>query len=285
MIRTNAMRLALILCLGAPMACAQTDDHATIIQLEDYVGGLVTADVTINGVTQPMIFDTGGGATLMTPEFAAEAGCTPWGRAVGFRMRGDQVEAQICGLMDLAVGGFATSDEVGVFDLGALLPPDLPPVGGILAMSAFEDRAITLDLGARALIVESAESLAARVGEMEGHPLRLQRELTGVGLTAFVPITTEPGPLWFLVDSGHLGPVYLAPHAVAILEANDLLTRAEDDTLAMDLRWGGENSPRTAASEVDIIYDGVVSATILEQVAITFDFENHQYWISQDAEQ
>jgi len=267
------------------MACAQTDDHATIIQLEDYVGGLVTADVTINGVTQPMIFDTGGGATLMTPEFAAEAGCTPWGRAVGFRMRGDQVEAQICGLMDLAVGGFATSDEVGVFDLGALLPPDLPPVGGILAMSAFEDRAITLDLGARALIVESAESLAARVGEMEGHPLRLQRELTGVGLTAFVPITTEPGPLWFLVDSGHLGPVYLAPHAVAILEANDLLTRAEDDTLAMDLRWGGENSPHTAASEVDIIYDGVVSATILEQVAITFDFENHQYWISQDAEQ
>jgi len=283
MIRTNAMRLALILCLGAPMACAQTDDHATIIQLEDYVGGLVTADVTINGVTQPMIFDTGGGATLMTPEFAAEAGCTPWGRAVGFRMRGDQVEAQVCGPMDLEIEGFATSDEVGVFDLGALLPPDLPPVGGILAMSAFEDRVITLDLGARALIVESAESLATRVGDAEGYPLRLQRELTGVGLTTFVPIPTEPGPLWFLVDSGHLGPIYLAPHSVAILEANGLLLRDAEDSLTVDLTLGSEGYPDTAATEVDIIYDGVVSAATLEQLVITFDFENHEYWVTQGA--
>ncbi len=74
------------LTIGAGAAFAEDAAPNGIATLDDYVAGLVTIDVTINGETMPFLFDTGGGATLVTPEFAAAIGCEPWGRWVGYRM-------------------------------------------------------------------------------------------------------------------------------------------------------------------------------------------------------
>ncbi len=274
--------LSLSLGLSALAACAEiaapNTEPARIIPLDDYVGGLVTADLTINGETMPFIFDTGGGSTLVTPDFAERIGCTPWGRAVGHRMRGEAIEAQFCGPTEFAAGEVALNDTIGVFDLASLLPPEFPPVGGILALSSFSGQVVTLDLAARELIIESDSSLHERVGTAEGLPLRQQRELTGLALTPFVPIAADPGPLWFLVDSGQLGPIFLAPHAAAILENNELVSRSED-ALAFNLQLGDVALPGTPALEVHILYDGVINAATLEVVVITFDFQNNRVWI------
>jgi len=277
--RASAVILLTVLlsaCAGVGITAPNEAPRATVV-LSDYVGGLVTADVTINGETMPLIFDTGGGATVVTPEFAEQFGCAPWGRMVGHRMRGDAIEAQICGPEDIEVDGHASHDFVGVFDLSALLPPDLPPVGGILALSAFQGEVVTLDLASKQLILESAASLHARVGDRPGMPLRLQRELTGLALTPFVPVHSEPGPLWFLVDSGHLGPVYLAPHAREILAANGI-TRTTGDEIGIDLRLGDVELADLAVAQTDINYDGVIGPRVLEQMVITFDFQRHLFW-------
>ena len=83
------------LTIGAGAAFAEDAAPNGIATLDDYVAGLVTIDVTINGETMPFLFDTGGGATLVTPEFAAESGldalvrgrhaCTSWAAASSFR--------------------------------------------------------------------------------------------------------------------------------------------------------------------------------------------------------
>jgi hypothetical protein len=39
-----------------------------------------------------LLLDTGGGETLIAPRVAAEIGCVPRGRSVGFRLRGERVE-------------------------------------------------------------------------------------------------------------------------------------------------------------------------------------------------
>lgn len=260
------------------MTAAPPPAPAETIHLNPYVAGLVTVDVTINGETMPLIFDTGGGATVVTPEFAERFGCTPWGRAVGHRMRGEAIEAQICGPMGFTAGSASVSDTVGVFDLASLLPPELPPVGGILALSAFEDRAVTLDLGGRQLIVETEASLRARVGTREGLPLRQQRELTGLALTPFVPVESDPGPLWFLVDSGHNGPVFLAPHAVEILNASGHIAQS-DEGATMDVRLDQVAMNDVRAGEIEILYDGVFGAPLLEHIVITFDFAKDRVWI------
>lgn len=52
---------------------------------------LRTVEVTVNGHESPFIFDTGAGMTVVTPEEARYAGCTPFGQVTGFRADGGKV--------------------------------------------------------------------------------------------------------------------------------------------------------------------------------------------------
>ncbi len=266
------------LTIGAGAAFAEDAASNGIATLDDYVAGLVTIDVTINGETMPFLFDTGGGATLVTPEFAAAIGCEPWGRWVGYRMSGEQVETQVCGTMTIDVDGTAFEEEVGVFDISSLLPPELPVVGGILSLSAFKDTAVTLDMASAQLIFESDASLAQRTSGTDGSEMRLQRELAGVGVTVFVPVATDPGPLWFLVDSANIGAVIVAPHAQEILQENGMLFVASDDTAQTDLELAGTDFAGLGTVVMPIIYDGVVDLSTLHKMVITMDLAQSLYW-------
>lgn len=65
-----------------------------------------------------MLLDTGGGATLITPEVARQIGCTPFGRDVGHRMTGEAAEFQRCEALALSAGTWRRRIEpAGVFDI------------------------------------------------------------------------------------------------------------------------------------------------------------------------
>ena len=46
--------------------------------------------------------------------------------------------------------------------------------------------------------------------------MRLQHEMSGMGVTAFVRVNADRGSLWMLLDSGNMGPTLLSPGALRI---------------------------------------------------------------------
>ena len=89
------VRLALSVILAITIVgCARVDrplvaphpgDRPATIPLSIYAGLLRSMTVTVGDAAHPFIFDTGGGETMITPEVASAIGCTPYGRAIGFR--------------------------------------------------------------------------------------------------------------------------------------------------------------------------------------------------------
>lgn len=98
------------------------------IVLQPYAGtGLRTVMVTLGDSSTSFIFDTGAGFTVITPDEAAAADCTPFGRLVGFRADGQQIALPRCGPARLRIEDSDAVGEVGVFDLKALLGQGAPP--------------------------------------------------------------------------------------------------------------------------------------------------------------
>ena len=101
------------------------------LALEPYAGKLRQIRVDIAGAGRRFLFDTGGGHTLISPSVAAAIGCAPQGRVVGYRMSGEKFETPICPDVVFKIGEYQPDSEtVGVFDLMAFLPKELPPVDG-----------------------------------------------------------------------------------------------------------------------------------------------------------
>jgi hypothetical protein len=268
--------------LLAALACAHAPPGAVgarEVELRPYAGRLRTLVAVVSGVPRRLLLDTGGGITLLTPEVAAASGCRLRGRHVGLRMSGERVEFGACGPLELEVAGLRLAPETGVFDLGRVLPPGLPPLSGLAALQTFDGQAITLDLGGGRLRVESPASLAARVAGLPPLPVRAAREMGGAGLDLFVRADARGGPLWLLLDSANLDDVLLAPHAAAALAEGPALAalqRGEEAEVVLPLP--GLGAARVRARQRDLIYDGALNAELLERLVLTLDLERGRAW-------
>lgn len=153
--------------LGASTLVAAAEvKHATVIPLSPFHGTPIPSFMLKSGDAEAIfLFDTAGGLSSVTPQFAKAAGCEPWGQVSGFRMRGDRVDLQRCEQIGFVLpsGVRVQLDTVGVFDFSKLLPPDVPRIGGLLVLDAFADRVLTLDLGAGRLLLETPTSFKARI--------------------------------------------------------------------------------------------------------------------------
>jgi hypothetical protein len=117
------------------------------VALALYFRELRTVQVTSGRDTLRLLLDTGGGHTLVTPEAAHRLGCEPFGRSVGHRMSGERVEFQWCNDIRLLVRDVPlAAARVAVFDLGAVLPPELPSLDGLLSLKSFADHVVTIDM-------------------------------------------------------------------------------------------------------------------------------------------
>ncbi|HEX4267039.1 MAG TPA: hypothetical protein VHY36_04065 [Steroidobacteraceae bacterium] len=248
------------------------------LKLEPYANtDLRTVEVTVKGHESPFILDTGAGLTILTPEEAGYAGCTPFGLGTGFRADGGKITWSRCGPVTLQIGRYRIDREVGEFDLLKLLGKGAPPVGGILGLASFEGRAVTVDLAHDRVTIETPRSLALRIGRM--HPVNV-RIVRGAGgdVVPFIEVKAKTGTLWMEVDSGNDGPVFVAPHAQEQLGIS-IPVHAKRQ---LDLDVIGLGPVPVTAAARDLIYDGQLDPAFLRQIQLTIDIAHGRAWASFD---
>lgn len=264
----------LIAALFALAGCQRHRSSAIELVLKPYAGtALRTVDVAISGKTAPFLFDTGAGLTLLTPEQVTNAGCTPFGQVTGFRADGGKLALQRCGPVSLDIDGFKADGEAGVFDLMRLIGKGAPPVGGLIGLSSFDGRAITLDLAHNRMIVETHHSLGHRVHDMRPIHLRVVRGAGG-DVVPFIEVQAKTGTLWLEVDSGNNGPVFLAPHAQQQLG----ISIAKNAKQPFDLDVIGLGKVPVTVASREMIYDGQLDPAFLKQIVLSIDLGKSQAW-------
>jgi hypothetical protein len=262
---------AAILALGAGHPAGAAPIQLTLRPYANTV--LRTVEVTVNGHEMPFIFDTGAGITVLTPDAARYAGCTPFGQMTGFRANGGKIVSSRCGPVTLAIGGYRVSGEVAEFDLLKLLGKGAPPVGGIVGLASFDGRAVTIDLAHDRVTIETRSSLARRIRGMRPISVRMVRGAGG-DLVPFIEARAKTGTLWMEADSGNDGPVFLAPAAQQQLGISIALHSKQQ--LDLDIVGLGR-FPINAASR-DMIFDGQLDPDFLRQIELTVDFARGRAW-------
>lgn len=264
------------LALSTPGAPSHAED-AVVVPLRPYVGRLVTAPVVAGRDTLHLLLDTGGGETLITPEVARSLGCVPHGRSVGFRMTGERVEFARCNDVTLEIGGRGFPHrEIGVWDIMAILPEGLPPLDGVLALDTFAEQPFTLDLQGRELILEGEGTLANRIEGMTRVEARVSTGPAGGDLTLFVRgVLDEPG--WFLLDSGNLDEIQIAPH---MIHRTGPVPRVIE---GVGFELQGLPPAEVSVQVAEIIYDGALAESFLREWIWTFDPGTGSLWAKRRA--
>ena len=254
------------------LPAAGSAGHPTTIQLSSYAGLLKSMSVTVAGVTHPFIFDTGGGETTITPELASSIGCKPYGRAVGFRMSGEQVAFEYCDDVLLRLGDVPIAhDRVGVFDLKSILPRGAPLADGVVSLRSFRGQAVTVDLASDRITVETARSLAERTARMRPLMIRVATGPTGAETTVYIAARVSGQRVWFLLDSGNGDPALVS----APVARTAGLERGEGDTL---IDFDGLGSLRLPVGTRNMIYDGVLGVGFMQDWIFTLDLNSARAW-------
>lgn len=238
---------------------------SAVLTLRPYFRELKTVSVSAAGRSLTMLLDTGGGATLVSPDVARQLGCTPFGRDVGHRMTGEAVEFQRCEALTLSAGTWQRRLEpVAVFDVGRLLPPELPKLDGVLALDAFRGEVVTLDWPAGTLTVHGQDGAQAAL-RASGVPVRIATGDNGRFFSALLPVAASRGSLWFLLDSGNIRGTLVARHVVGGgllgINANGAATLSVGTRTAVRLH--------TDAADLDI--DGALGTAYLLLGPVTLD--------------
>ncbi|HEY6516739.1 MAG TPA: retropepsin-like aspartic protease [Steroidobacteraceae bacterium] len=259
-------------------ACQPAGAGPIQLTLQPYANtDLRTVEVTVNGHEMPFIFDTGAGITVLTPDAAHYAGCTPFGQDTGFRADGGKITSSRCGPVTLAIEGYRATGEVAEFDLIKVLGKGAPPVGGIVGLASFDGRAVTLDLAHDRVTIETRSSLARRIRGMRPINVRMVRGAGG-DVVPFIEARAKSGTLWMEADSGNDGPVFLRPIAQVQLG----ITIAPHSKRQLDLDVIGLGPVPISAASRDMIFDGQLDPAFLRQMELTLDVEHGRAWARLD---
>ncbi len=286
MVRTTAGFPAAAALLAAACATPAPEPQpasAATIPLGDYLGVLNTIDVTVAGEASRMILDTGGGVTAITPDLAQRIGCQPWGQLTGFQATGAQLSGQRCSNVALSLAAKPlTTQDIGVFDLSALLPPQGPRIDGLFSLDALAHTPFTLDLAAARLTLETHDSLAARTTGTTEIPIRLTRQAGGASLTVMAAIPTPSGDLWMQLDAGSDAALQLAPSSARALGIDPDQPPATTQLILVG-RTEGVITEDAAVTVRDLIIDGNIGIPVLRRWVMTFDLASERLWIVQTA--
>jgi hypothetical protein len=229
-----------------------------LLVLETYFRDLKTVSALVGGEPARLLVDTGGGATLVTPDFAARLGCKPQGVDIGRRMNGDAVSFQRCPAQLLQAGSFRTSiSPLAVFDVNALLPGELPRLDGVMALDAFTGRVVRIDWAAGRIEVapETADPPLA---------VRWATGDSGRFLSALARVDGPPGGLWFLLDSGNLAGTLVSEDVLA----EGLLHPKEG---VLHLAIGGRPTRAFTYPAARLVIDGALGTDFLLSGPLTLD--------------
>lgn len=280
--KISTLAASLTVLLGAGPALSQeAAAPQAVLTMSPFIERTKIIEVMIDGQPARMMFDTGAGITTISPDLARRIGCTPHGLIVGHRLTGQAVQTQKCGEHRVTVGGHEGTADLAVLDPGSLLPPGTPQLDGFIGLDALDGAVITLDLADNRLILETMESLAERIGDDPGAPLRRQRESGGRGLTVFAPIEAQVGSLWFLVDSGNMANIMVPPETLEQWgftpdEARAAAASGAPTTVPLNILAAPRSPERVRVREM--IHDGVLNEGLIAAYEVTLDLANDRIW-------
>lgn len=139
-------------------ANAQNLKEPVSIPFELSPNGHIMIKARINNVEGNFIFDTGAGVHLLTKKFAdtIKTLAPTHHFYTGHRATGEALETDLWIARSLDLGTFHLENQtVAVYDIKF-------PLDGIISLSSFTDRAITIDFKQQQLVVETESSLRAR---------------------------------------------------------------------------------------------------------------------------
>jgi hypothetical protein len=277
--------LVITTALGTPERPVRTAERAAVrtatdvpvvIPLQRHAGHLRTIRVRVGGDTADYLFDTGGGATVISPRDSAAMGCTPGGTRFGVRLTGEVLSGRTCANVAIGIGPLEVTEDAGVMDLDRILGPGALAVRGLISLAAFRGRLLTVDLAHHRLVLETPASLAERVRSMTPVDVRLATGVAGGMVDAFVGVRAAGGAeLWLEWDSENGGSTLLAPYAAAMLGGDSTLRRAD---LRLPLARGLDAAVPVML-KADMIHDGVLSAGFIERAVWTIDLDRGRMWV------
>jgi hypothetical protein len=263
-----------VACLP-PFAAGKTSDQPQVIKLDRFRKALWKVHLTVKGKPGDFLLDTGGGVTLLTEEFSRGIDCKYWGRTTGYNMFGKKSEGPHCDNVQIKAGEVElTPVSIGKIDFGDQFPGDKTP-DGLLALDAFDGKAITLDQKAATLTIETPKSLAARIKAAKELPVRLVRDCSARCLNAFIGVPTKEGMSWLILDSGAGGVSLIARDHAAIF---GLDPSRKEQRLSFEAAPGIPiDSPVMLA---DMIMDGNLGQPFMSRYVITFDLARGRMWFA-----
>jgi hypothetical protein len=270
-------RVVVLLALSIlSAACARgvsiREPETTRVDLREFVEGLKTATVNVNGESLNMIFDTGAGVTVLTPQAAARVGCSVFAEETGFRMDGKRLDVPVCGPVNVELGAaHATVQRAAV---GAFFG-EPPPVDGMISLHALEHVPFELHLDRHEILLHTAPLDPARLRSAGWKEvvIREGREAGGDSFDVYLGVGPNDRRLWMEFDSGSTEATLLRPSAARTLGVRDgkgsaLLGFADDVSVSADVEV-----------REDLIYDGVIGGPEISKHGWLFDLAHMRAWV------
>jgi hypothetical protein len=163
-----------------------------------------------------------------------------------------------------------------VLDVAPLVGNDAAPVDGSIALDLFAGKMISIDFPAKQMVVESPQTLAARIARAKRLPVSLARELQGRALAASLGVLTPAGMVWFELDSGN-GGTLLVSKAYAHLFGLDPDKKGLQHA---DFAVGGGFRARGDTFTPDMILDANLGMPFLRDKVVTLDLAQGRLWVT-----
>jgi hypothetical protein len=223
------------------------------------------------------LFDSGGGVSNITPEFAGMIGCKPWGQISGTRMTGQRLDMRRCDNVVVSLGSYQSeSGPIGVFDLGKVLPGSMKGIDGTIAFDLFASREIRLSYAHHTLQILDPISLTRATAGEHSMPIHIVRDAEGMALTVNLPVPTTEGLAWFEVDSGNTSQWVLVGNHLAV---NFQLDPSIKTPQHITFKLADGSSSTGSARVLDLILDGNLGARFLSHYDLTLDLSHALAWI------
>lgn len=276
--KASILATAILLAL-CTKAIAQTPQPALTIPLSPYAGNekLTVVHATVYGHEGTFLFDTGEGVSILTPDFAKQVGCKPWGRITGFRMTGQRLGSAKCDVITFNWSGRTfTAPSVGTGDINKFMPEGAPHLDGSLGLDIFAHNIVTVEPH-RAIVIESPESLAARLKNAREIKVRLVRDVEGLSLSVNAAVQMPQGLAWMELDTGNTSGTLLISNDIAPFVGLKPDTKAATD---IHMTLPGGIPVEAPARSRDLIMDGNLGTAFLNNWNLTLDLAQGRGWLS-----
>ena len=275
-------------CANPPAPNAPNPVKSSAVAFE-YVGqNWLKVAATVGDQPTHLLFDTGGGITILSKTLCDRMKCISDGTFSGKRMSGQPIEVQMARVPSITIGSRRVNAPVAVLDTSGLLHPDLG-VDGIGGLDLFRDQAVTIDYAKHQLVIEDATSLEAR--KNSGRVTKVRVENDGPSTCVYLPlqISADLPPAEMEVDTGSRDLILNEPYMNALgidpNGANVKRVEGKDETANAYRRYfaelpraltipDAENISAPAGATVmfqKIIHDGLVGHSFLSAHTVTFD--------------